>query len=548
MPSPWQLPGILALATLLRLWRLAAKPLWVDELYTAFYSQGKSLDVIPFNTLLPPADYWALLNNPGNPWQAAQAVTTHSNHPPLFFMAMNGWLHVGGTSVWNLRAFAVLWGVVAVAGVFYLGRRVGGPENGHRVGMVAALLMAVSPYGIYLSQEARHYSLAVAIALFALVNWIALLQGERSPQRWLSWIGLNTLGLYAHYFYSFSLIAQGLVTLISLLWRKPRRHQAIPWLLAMGAIALLYLPWLPTAITHFQSEGGTDWLNQPHPLWQTLLLPWLQSLAAALFMLILLPLEQMPLAVKITSGLVMLGVFGLVLSQMIRGWRREPLLDLGFPIVSYGLGVFGIILTITYGLGKDLTLAPRYFFMAYPAVTVVAALVLVRCRRWVVVVAIAAGILSQLFISYDLALLKPYLPGQVGRRLGADSSPTIVLIAPQQDNYRARFLSYVLAIPESKDNGKNNGKDNSRNNIQIAFTPPASPETWQPNLTNQEAISELISGSIPMDHLTLWIVEPKRLTPFPLTVTLANHTCSPMGERIKTEGTRQQKYQCSESQ
>lgn len=513
------LPLILLLATLLRLWRLSAKPLWVDELYTTFYSLGETLNEIPTNTVLPAADYWALLDNPGSPLQAAQAVTAHSNHPPLFFMAMNVWLRAVGISMWSLRSFAVLWGVVGVAGVFYLGRRL----SGVRVGTLAALLMAVSPYGIYLSQEARHYSLAVAIALFALVNWIALLQGERSPQRWLSWVGLNALGLYVHYFYSFSIIAQWLVIIGRILWRKDRRPETLPWLLAIAGTALLYLPWLSTALTHFQSEGGTGWLSQSAPLWQTLILPWLQSLVATVFMLILLPVEQVPLWVTITSALIMLGVFGIVLNQIIRSWRVEFLLDLWSPIVSYGLIVFGIMMAITYGLGKDLTLAPRYFFMVYPAITVIAALALVRCKRWVLGVAIAAGIVSQCLISYDIALLKPYLPGQIGRRLGTESQPTIALVAPQRDSYRARSLSYVLAIPPNA-------------NTQVAFTDSADVETWQPTLTNPDAI--------PAQDLTLWLVEPKRQGPFPPTVKLPQQRCFIIGERIKTEGTRQQQYQC----
>ena len=515
---PPNLPLILLLAALLRLWRLAAKPLWVDELYTAFYSLGKSLDEIPVGRLLPVSDYWSLLENPGSSWQAAQAVTTYSNHPPLFFIMMNSWLQQVGTSVWSLRALPVLWGVVAVAAMFYLGQRLSNPK----VATLAALLMAVSPYGIYLSQEARHYSLAIAIALLALINWIALLQEERSPWRWLSWIGLNTLGLYIHYFYSFSIIAQWLVTISRIIWRRDRRHQALPWLLAMGCTVLLYLPWLPTAWTHFYSEGGTGWLNQSAPVWQAVFLPWLQSLVAGVFMLILLPVEQVPLGVTIGSALIMLTVFGIVLKQLIRGWQQEYQLDLTAPIVSYGVIVFGIMMAITYGLGKDLTLAPRYFFMLYPALTLVAAQALARRRFWVMVLAIAVGILSQLLISYDIALLKPYLPGQIGRRLGAATQPTIVLIAPQRDHYRARALSYVLAMPS----------DNP--NTQVAFTEPASTKSWQP----------VLRGDIPTQDLKVWLVEPRRKIPFPPVVQLSQQVCFPTNERINTEGTRQQQYQC----
>lgn len=487
----------------------------MDELYTGFYSLGKSLDEIPFDTLLPPQSYWSLLDDPGTPWQAAQALTLHSNHPPLFFMAMNRWLAALGTSVWSLRAFAVLWGGVAVAGMFYLGRRVAGPQ----VGKFAALLMAVSPYGIYLSQEARHYSLAVAIAIFSLVQWIALLQGKRSFWRWLTWIMLNALGLYVHYFYSFCIIAQGLIILGRMLGRK----EPWPWFLAMAATALLYLPWLPTAVTHFQGDSGTSWLSQSTPWWQTLILPWLQSLVAGVFMVVLLPVEQVPLPVTIVSALIMLAVFGIMMGQVWRGAKKEPLLTLRSPMVAYGAAVFGTMMVITYGLGKDLTLAPRYFFMLYPAVTLILALGLRHCRTWVWGLAIAAGLVSQLFIAQDMALLKPYLPGQVGRRLAADNQPTVVLVAPQQARYRARSLSYILAMPA----------ENAA--IQVAFTAPASTDPWQPNLSN----------TLPPETLNLWLVEPKRPVPFPETVVLPNHTCRLQGDRIKTEGTRQQQYQCA---
>ncbi len=566
--SQWfHLPLLLLLAAGLRLYRLAAKPLWVDEIYTAFYSLGKSLEIIPFGELLPPETYWALISDPGTPWQAAQAVATYSNHPPLFFMLMNGWLQSVGTSVWSLRAFAVLWGLVAVAGVFYLGRRVAGDH----VGQLAALLMAVSPYGIYLSQEARHYSMAMAIATFALLNWIALLQGDRTLFRWLSWIGLNALGLYVHYFYSFGIAAQWLVTAIVLLRRLQNRSQtlkqtvaqAFGWLLAIVSTALVYLPWVPSAIAHLQSDGGTSWLSHDLPLYQTVLYPLVQTLAAAVFMLAMLPVEQMPLWVVLPSALIMLGVFGVVIWQFIQGWQNESKLQTSQlyasldtsldasrfakgALVSYSLVVLAIMMLITYGLGKDLTRAPRYFFMLYPAVSVLLATGLRRRRfvltmtnppphnyrfiveeiglnrrHWVLTAAIAAGILSQILISYDLALLKPFLPGQVGRRIAAESAPTAVLITPGQDSYRALSLSYILAIPP-------NSSD------QIALLPEsASANRWQPS----------IDGAPPKDAV-LWLVEPKREIPFPTEVAWSNQTCSAAGEQISTEGTRQQKYRC----
>ncbi len=496
---------------------------------------------------MSPETYWTLISDPGTPWQAAQAVATYSNHPPLFFMLMNGWLQSVGTSVWSLRAFAVLWGLVAIAGVFYLGRRVAGD----RVGQIAALLMAVSPYGIYLSQEARHYSLAMAIATFALSNWVALLQGERTLLRWLSWIGLNALGLYVHYFYSFSIFAQWLVTAIVLIRRLQTRSQtlaqtfaqAFGWLMAIVSTVLTYLPWIPTAFAHYflDNGGGTSWLSHDIPLYQTVLYPLVQTLAAAVFMLVMLPVEQVPLWVAIPAGLTMLGVFGVVLRQFIRGWRQESRLQASKAqtseqppspfrgstfLVGYSLVVFAVMTFTTYGLGKDLTRAPRYFFMLYPAMSVLLAIGLKRRRRWVVNVAIAAGILSQILISYDLALLKPFLPGQVGRRIAAETAPTVVLIAPGPNNYQALSLSYILATPTAVP---------PASSPQIALTKSASTNNWQPD----------ISGDLPTKDAVLWLIEPKREIPFPQTVQLSSQSCSAVGEPISTEATRQQRYQCS---
>ena len=348
------------------------------------------------------------------------------------------------------------------------------------------------------------------------------------------------------------LLPQWLVTAIVLLRQFRDRSQtlgqtlaqAFGWLMAIVSTALVYLPWAPTAIAHLQSDGGTSWLSHDIPLYQTVLYPLVQTLAAAVFMLIMLPVEQVPLWVSIPSALVMLGVFGVVLRQFIQGWRQKSEVKTsrleasrlkasqptkGAPLGGYSLVVFAIIMLITYGLGKDLTRAPRYFFMLYPAVSVLLAIGLKRRRRWVLTMAIAAGILSQILISYDIALLKPFLPGQIGQRIAAETSPTVVLIAPGQDSYRALSLSYILAIPQSISQ-----PIAQSSTVQVALTEPATPGVWQPK----------ISGSVPKDSV-LWLIEPKREIPFPQKAVLPPQMCLPAGEPISTEGTRQQRYRCS---
>ncbi|MEL7352459.1 MAG: glycosyltransferase family 39 protein [Cyanobacteria bacterium J06560_5] len=568
----WERFFIVGVASLLRFWKLDAKPLWGDEIYTAFYSLGKSLADVPAETLLSLDDYWALLSYPpeSGPWQAAYAVTTYSNHPPLFFMLMNYWLGWWGCSIWSLRSLPVLFGVVSVAGGYYLGRLIGGAK----VGRYTAVLMAVSPYSIYLSQEARHYSLAVAIATFSLLNWLFLLKHsfaqerldkerlvpadsiksdsiksesikaarlDRSKYHWIAWISLNSLGFWVHYFYVFCIAAQWAIVLCRL-WQQrsvaSAQRLARQWLGAMGMTLLLCAPLLPTVLSHLQAEGNTSWLSRSIPWWQTLVLPWIQSMAAGVFMLVLLPVEAGSIWVQVLSAIAMLGVFWLVVQQSILGLRstqlpgreghraspkerfRESFRER--PLVSYGLCVLTFIFIVTYVSGKDLTVAPRYLFTLYPAVAAIIASRLAH-RRWVLGIAIAAGLLSQVFITHNLALLKPYLPGQIGAQLAASSQPTIVLISPPPPFFQSRIFSYIFAIPR-------------RANTLVGLTDSAPSEEWALRRSDIEGRS--------LDSFTLWLVEVHRQDPFPPAVSLPNSLCLPQGKTLTTQGTKQQQYHC----
>lgn len=560
----WEQFFVIGVASLLRFWKLDAKPLWGDEIYTAFYSLGKSLADVPAEKLLSLDDYWALLSYPpeSGPWQAAYAVTTYSNHPPLFFMLMNYWLRWWGCSIWSLRSLPVLFGVVSVAGGYYLGRHIGGAK----VGRYTAMLMAVSPYSIYLSQEARHYSLAVAIATFSLLNWLFLLKPsfvqerldqerfsqerldkeslvqansikadrlDRSKYRWIAWISLNSLGFWVHYFYVFCIAAQWTIVLCRL-WQQRSAASAQrlirQWLGAMGMTLLLCAPLLPTVLSHLQAEGSTSWLSRSIPWWQTLVLPWIQSMAAGVFMLVLLPVEAGSIWVQSLSAIAMLGVFWLVVQQSILGPRSTQLSGRARPrerfrekpLVSYGLCVLAFIFMVTYISGKDLTVAPRYLFTLYPAVAAIIASRLAH-RRWVVGIAIAAGLLSQIFITQNLALLKPYLPGQIGAHLAASSQPTVVLISPPPPFFQSRIFSYIFAIPR-------------RANTLVGRTDSAPSEEWALRRSD-------IEGR-PLESFTLWLVEVHRQAPFPPAVSLPNSLCLPQGEPLTTQGTKQQQYHC----
>ena len=79
---------------------------------------------------------------------------------------MHFWIRLGSSELW-LRLPSAIFGTATVAILFRVGQKLGG----WRTGLVAALLAATSPFGIYHSQDLRFYSLFIfASAAFMLAT------------------------------------------------------------------------------------------------------------------------------------------------------------------------------------------------------------------------------------------------------------------------------------------------------------------------------------------------------------------------------------------
>lgn len=554
------LVGIVLFAAILRFWQLDAKSLWIDELCTVFYSLGKAPSQIPLEVLLPLDRYADLLTiQPQlSMLDAARAVTLNSNHPPLFFMLMQGWLQWFGTSRTSQRSLAAIAGVLVVWAVAQLGKQVAGKS----VGLTAALLVAVSPYGVYLSQEARHYTLPMLLSVLALGPWLKQIQAirQRTPLSWkvlAAGVLCNGLGFYIHYFYAFAVVVQWGI-LLFVLWQQ--RSPLRTWLGILAAIAttlILYLGLIPTLLVQ-QGSGGVEaaqWLSPEQPLWQAIVLPWVRTLAAVILMVILLPVEEVPVLVRIISIALMLGVCGWGLRQVWQGWRyqlskaSETTRILLWAMLAYAVGMLAVIMVVVYGLNKDLTLAPRYFFLLYPAVSVLLAVGWANVRGskpadldgskpnfwglppqiWVWVV---AGLVSIVLMGMNLTLLKPFLPEQVAARIGQSQLPIVVIMAAPEPVQRLMGLSYALALPPTTP-------------LWWGFTKSFPQVVGDQQSQFQAPVSLEGVDSPPLQtSLSLWLLDVNRPTPFPQQVQLARHTCNRQGATVVTTGTHQQAYQC----
>ena len=219
---------LLALALALRVDRLGSQELRGDEAFGYFFSLRPYADIVHATLRL------------------------HEPHPVASYFVQRAWLGWAGHSEFALRFISAWCGVAATALIYRLGRRL---ALGRLASLVGALLLAISPYAIWHSQDARMYTMSLALTLASVILALAIWQGggERAGAAYVvvSWLALHT-----HYFAAFVLLAQNLAWIVLhyrdlCARRRPgraldsgERTPLMIWLASQIVLALLYAPWL----------------------------------------------------------------------------------------------------------------------------------------------------------------------------------------------------------------------------------------------------------------------------------------------------------------
>ncbi len=195
-------------------------PFWGDEINTLRDARG--FDQEPYS----PSDIWA------------EVAKVNPDHPPGFFMLVNGWGRLTGWQPQTLRFLALLPGLLGIAVTYRVGRRWLSAE----AGLAAAIILSVSPFYSFFFTQARVYSLGALLSALSLSIYLSLINSRRPPNRWL-WVALFVVvpvTLYSHYLATIPLMGIGLYHL--LFAPKNRRW----WMIVAvgGAGALLFVPWV----------------------------------------------------------------------------------------------------------------------------------------------------------------------------------------------------------------------------------------------------------------------------------------------------------------
>lgn len=201
---------ILGLASVLRLYQLGHEGLWVDEM----------------NSINDAASYW-------------QTVELSR---PLYYVLLNGWMQLGYSDVW-LRGLAVVFGIGSVWLTFCLAQRL----FNRQTGLVAALLIALSPLFINHSQEIRMYSLSSFLSLLGSLYFLSAVSQPRRLSL-LGWAASRLLATLTMPLNILLLLPDALLCSYRW-WRRPRQCSGF-WLGGLFVVAGA----LPTLLA--QTTGG----------------------------------------------------------------------------------------------------------------------------------------------------------------------------------------------------------------------------------------------------------------------------------------------------
>jgi uncharacterized membrane protein len=283
-------------------------------------------------------------------------------------------------------------GTAAIPLVWALGRA----TVGNATGLLAAPLMALSPFALFYSVEARAYVLLMAILAASTLVLLRAVEGDR---RWLAvYAALAAAALYTHYTAAFVLAAQAGWAI----WAH--RDRLLPLLVANALAVLAFLPWVPFLLE--DADSSTQQFNQAlAPLSASALADALATWSVGSPFTDLLEVPGAVATVLIAVGLALAAGFGAARPRELRrGPAPRPELVL-LVVVALASPVGAVL----YSLGGS-SFLPRNLVGSLPALLVLAAALILRAPRPVAVAATAlvvAGFALGALAALDPARARP---------------------------------------------------------------------------------------------------------------------------------------------
>jgi mannosyltransferase len=211
----------------LRIFNVGFQTLGCDELYSLMVAKRTFLDGFVF-------------------------VMTEDTNPPLFYLFAHFAYIVTGFVDTAIRYPAVVFGILEIPAIFYLGRTISrgvNPERVETVGVISSAIVAILFPLVYYSQFARAYSLVVFVFTLFLIVFVNIRTAKTTD-----YILLGVLGGICVWCHLFVMIPVA-IALSSLYFTSDRVNAIVASLPFAGAMILLIPLFFATRTTRMNEAG-----------------------------------------------------------------------------------------------------------------------------------------------------------------------------------------------------------------------------------------------------------------------------------------------------
>lgn len=231
---------IVVIAVALRAYDLGLQSLWTDELFSRYYGDLFGLKFLWTTGLL------------------------HEDSPPLYYMALEGWMHLFGAGEAAIRSLSLVASVLTLPLVYLIGREL----SDARRGLLAMLIFALSPMQIGFAQEARTYALLL-IPIGMVLLAVARLLRRDLRYRVLCLYGTGAItALYCHATAVIFIAACNIVVIGAILSdRQFNRSVALTrWIIVNALVGLAAVPELVAIVVMGRGGIGIEWIPPFRPV------------------------------------------------------------------------------------------------------------------------------------------------------------------------------------------------------------------------------------------------------------------------------------------
>ncbi|MDO8529473.1 MAG: glycosyltransferase family 39 protein [bacterium] len=319
---------ILFLALILRFRDMLNRDFWYDEAFTGVTVKS---------------NFWEMIR-----------ITINDVHPPLYYIALKIFAYPFDYSVFGIRLFSVIFGILGVWAIYLFTKEV----FNRKAALFSSFIAAVSPFAIQYSQEGRMYSMFSFFIVIAVYFLVKGLKTEKYSY-YILWGIFAGFSFLTHYMGVIFSILYYFVYVIYKFNQKEKTENK--WKMAIGNILpdkrmfagyfsalLIFSFWIKIFISHLLYSG----LNNMHWVKPVSFIDIFTNIQ---IFIIGSPLGDLSSGMPAPNGLnyissssILIGVtllFGFLIPSFIKKEKEEKyfvlVFSFGFMLMIYCLSLFG---------------------------------------------------------------------------------------------------------------------------------------------------------------------------------------------------------------